>query len=130
MINPDTQQNILYTAYFLVLHNFFALLFAFGIVCSVAWAIYRPSRPAVLMIVGFSLLLLGFEYNKHIMEPLMEQTKNSLITERQSYRIARVVEIVLGKLLPVGFYAAGLASVGIATFLLSFRKTPPKQSHT
>jgi hypothetical protein len=82
------------------------------------------------MIVGFSLLLLGFEYNKHIMEPLMEQTKNSLITERQSYRIARVVEIVLGKLLPIGFYAAGLASSGIAAFLLIFSKTTPKQRQT
>lgn len=121
-IAPDTQQNILYTIYFLVKHNVLALFFAIGIVCAIAWAIYRPSRAAVLAIVGFSLLLLGFEYTKHIAEPLIAQTTTSLVTERPSYRLAWFVEKFLGKGMPLLLYGTGFLSVGIATLLVLRRR--------
>ena len=122
-IAPDTQQNILYTIFFLFLHNGIAIFFAFGIAVSVIWALIRPSRSAVFSIVGFSLLLLGFEYNKHIVEPLIQQTQGSLITERQSYRLAWLVEKVLGKVMPVLLYGVGLCSLLFSVFL--FRKEHP-----
>lgn len=122
-IAPDTQQNILYTIYFILLHNGLAVLFALGIVVSIAWAIYKPSRSAIFALVGFALLLLGFEYTKHIMEPLMEQTKTSLITERQSYRLAWLVEKVLGKAVPIGLYVGGALSLVISGMLVLLRIT-------
>lgn len=125
-IAPDTQQNILYTIFFLFLHNGIAIFFAFGIAVSVIWALIKPSRSAVFSIVGFSLLLLGFEYNKHIVEPLIQQTQGSLITERQSYRLAWLIEKLLGRAMPIILYGGGLCSLLFSAIL--FRKEHPNFS--
>ncbi len=122
-IAADTQQNILYTIYFLLLHNGFAILCAIGIMISILWAIIRPSRSAVFSLIGWALLLLGFEYSKHIVEPLIEQTKTSLITARESHRLAWLVERILGKVVPVGLYASGVLSLMISGILLYYRVT-------
>jgi hypothetical protein len=116
-ISPDTQQYLFVTLKLLVEHNFWALLYAFGIVCSLAWAVYRPTRAAILLVVGCSLLLLAFEYDKHIVGPLLEQTKGSLITERPSYRLARILEIGLGRLLPIALDLTGLGFVALGLYL-------------
>lgn len=118
MIAADTQQNILVTLMLLVEHNFLAITFLLGILVSIGLAIYRPTRGAVLMIVGFSLLLFAFEYHKHIAEPLIEQTKGSLITERQSFRLAWLVEKILGRAVTPLAYLAGMVSVGVGGFLM------------
>src|SRR3989338_11337040 len=107
MTAPDTQQNILYTAYFIGLHNFEAVLYSTGIIFTTLWMLYKPSRAKILILWGFIFLLFSFEYKKHIVEGLTEQTINSLITERQSYRIERYVNVTLNKLLPLALPLAG-----------------------
>ena len=99
-MSADTQQNILYTIYFIMLHNFEAILYTIGIVSAALWAFYKPSRSILLIMWGFIILLFAFEYKKHILDGLREQTVNSLITERQSWRIERYIDIVLVKLAP------------------------------
>lgn len=129
-VSPDTQQNIIYTIYFILLHNFPALLYSTGIVLAIAAGLYKPTRPAILYIVGFSLLLIGFEYQKHIVDPLIEQTKGSLITERQSYRIAWLIEKILGKGLPVLFNLGGwVIVIGTTFFTLRGLKREKKHTH-
>jgi hypothetical protein len=104
---PDTQQNILYTVYFILLHNLEAILYFFGIFIMTLWMLYKPTRAKFVILIGFVLLLFAFEYKKHIVEGLTEQTKNSLITERQSYRIERYLDIILSKLVPLGLPLLG-----------------------
>jgi hypothetical protein len=104
---PDTQQNIIVALFLLVAHNFFAIAFLGGAVISTGLALYKPSRGAILMIIGFTLLLFAFEYQKHIVEALLEQTKGSLITERQSYRLEWVLDKTFGKVLPPFLYLVG-----------------------
>ena len=115
-MSPDTQQNIIYTLFFIVLHNFPALAFSAGIVAAVGAGLYKPTRIAIIYIIAFSMLLFAFEYQKHIVDPLIEQTKGSLITERQSFRIAWLVEKVLGKGLPLLLNVGGWGLVIGATF--------------
>ena len=121
MIAPDTQQNILYTAYFIGLHNFEAVLYSFGIIFTTLWMLYKPSRAKLLMLWGFIFLLFAFEYKKHIVEGLTEQTINSLITERQSYRIERYVTVTLNKLVPLGLPLAGWSLI-VFGIILPFTK--------
>lgn len=101
MIAPDTQQNIIYTVYFILTHNFEAILYSSGIFFMLLWILYKPSRAKFLVFLGFIILLFAFEYKKHIVEGLVEQTRNSLITERQSFRLERYLSIILEKLVPL-----------------------------
>lgn len=101
LIAPDTQQNIIYTVFFILTHNFEAILYSLGIVVMMLWMLYKPSRAKFLVFLGFIVLLFAFEYKKHIVEGLVEQTRNSLITERQSWRLERYLSIILEKLVPL-----------------------------
>ena len=112
-IAPDTAQNIRVMIDLIFLHNFLAIMYALGILVSLAISIYKPSRALVLMLVGFITLLFAFEYTKHIMEPLIAQTTGSLITERQSPTIERLIHVVLRRLLPLGLPIVGWLFVGL-----------------
>lgn len=101
MIAPDTQQNLLYTIYFIILHNFEAILYSAGILISLIFALYKPTRGKILIMWGFIILLFAFEYDKHIAEGLTQQTLNSLITERQSLRIEYYITKILTKAVPL-----------------------------
>lgn len=114
---PDTQQNLIYTIYFIILHNSLPILYSIGIIVSLLLAFFKPTRSAILMMLGFIILLFAFEYSKHIIEPLKEQTKNSLITVRQSYRIERTIHIVIARLIPLGLPILGWLMVLIGSWL-------------
>src|SRR3990172_6050158 len=100
-MSPDLKQNIFYTVFFIFLHNFSAIFYFTGIVISAILLLIKPTRWKALLLFGFIILLFAFEYKKHIVEPLKQQTLNSLITVRQHYKTERVVNIVLVKALPL-----------------------------
>lgn len=110
-MSPDTQQNIIIALVLLVLHNYIALGYAAGLVVSTVIGLIRPSRARILLMVGFATLLLSFEYGKHIKDSLLEQTKQSLITERYSSRLERVITLAIGRAAPLGLQAVGMVSV-------------------
>jgi len=113
MIAPDTQQNILYMIYFIVLHNTEALFYAAGITITTLLALYKPKRGLIIMMWGFAILLFAFEYNKHILEPLRQQTIDSLITVRESWRIEHTINYVLTRAVPKGLPILGWALIGL-----------------
>jgi len=116
-MSPDTQQNILYALFFLVLHNFVAIAYASGLAIATIIALLKPSRGRILLMVGFSLLLLSFEYSKHIQDPLLEQTKQSLITERYSSRLERVITVAIERGAPYTLTVGGVTGICIGGFL-------------
>ena len=67
--------------------------------------------------VGFALLLLSFEYSKHIQDPLLEQTKQSLITERYSSRLERVITLSIDRVAPYTLTVGGVTGICIGGFL-------------
>ncbi|HRN71150.1 MAG TPA: hypothetical protein PLS49_08280 [Candidatus Woesebacteria bacterium] len=111
MIAPDTQQNLLYTIYFMILHNYEAMFYLAGSVVMALWMLYRPSRAKFLIFLGFAILLFAFQYTKHIVDPLLEQTTNSLITERESWRIERYLTLLLGRVVPLFLPIVGWALI-------------------
>jgi len=116
-MSPDTQQNIIYALILLVLHNSTAIIYAFGLVMSIFVGLIKPSRARILFMVGFALLLLAFEYGKHIQEPLLEQTKQSLITERYSARIENVITLGIGRAAPLGLQVIGVSCISLGVLM-------------
>lgn len=110
-MSADTQQNILYALYFLILHNYIAIGLALGLGISTIFALVTPTRGRVLLMVGCALLLLAFEYRKHIRDPLLEQTKQSLITERYSSRLERVITLSISRGAPIALNVGGITAV-------------------
>lgn len=123
---PDTQQNLIYTVYFTIAHNFLAMTYLGGIIMSVILGLLKPKRYLILLTIGFALLLFGFQYEKHIVDSLREQTTNALITERQSFRIQRVIDVTLGKALPFFVTIGGIGSIVLSGLVWYFfdRKKP------
>lgn len=117
IITPDLKQNIFYALFFTITHNALALFYFCGIIFAVGLSLYRPSRKSVLLLLGFSLLLFGFEYNKHILEGLREQTLNALITVQEHNKVRRIVNIVTLKLLPFFLPVVGWGLIFISCYL-------------
>ncbi len=115
---PDTAQNVFVMAKLMIEHNFLAMAFLGGLIASMGYALWKPSRGAIFLMIGFGLLLFAFQYEKHIADALIEQTTGSLITERQSGRIEWLVQKVLGKAATPLLYLSGFASLCVGAFLL------------
>ncbi|OGK62283.1 hypothetical protein A2334_02355 [Candidatus Roizmanbacteria bacterium RIFOXYB2_FULL_38_10] len=117
MLTPDLKQNIFYLIYFTVSHNALALLYSCGILFSVGYSIYKPSRKSVLLLLGFLILLFGFEYDKHIVTSLREQTLNALITIQEHNKVRRIVNIFTLKALPILLPLAGWTFIFLSLYL-------------
>src|SRR3989338_4771797 len=128
MINiaPDLRQNLIVVGYLFFSHNYIALAYFCGMILGIILSVYRPSRFATFILLGFGLLLFAYEYDKHIISGLREQTLKSLITVTPHYRLMRLVNLVLSDLLPVAFYILGwgmiFASIIIAGVKLGKKK--------
>ena len=101
-VTPDLRQNIVVTLYLLFSHNYIAIAYFTGMVIGIILSIWKPSRFATFILLGFAILLISFEYDKHIIEGLREQTMNSLITITPHFKVQRFVSLFLTHL---GFWS-------------------------
>lgn len=113
-ITPDLSQNIISTLYLLFTHNYIVFMYFTGLILSVILSIKHPSRYATFLMIGFALLTFSFEYDKHIVDGLREQTLNSLITVNQHYTLQKYINIVIGVLGPIVLYVVGWVFVFVA----------------
>jgi Na+/phosphate symporter len=107
MVTPDLQQNIMVTVYLTFAHNYIALAYLLGMLIGIVMAVWKPSRYAIFIFLGFAILLFSFEYDKHIIEPLRSQTTTSLVTEKPHYKVSKIVDVVIADVLPIVFYTTG-----------------------
>lgn len=119
----DLSFNIVHTIYATFVHNYILLAYLIGVVISVLLALRSPSRYATLLILGFTILAFSFEYDKHIVEGLREQTLNSLITSQPHYRLQRWVNVVISEVMPVLLYIGGWGLIYIALLMKSGNKS-------
>jgi hypothetical protein len=106
-VTPDLQQNIFVTVYLLFSHNYIALAYLIGLLIGIILSLYRPSRYATFILLSFAILLFSFEYDKHIIDALREQTLKSLITVTPHFRVQRIVNLALTEILPILLYISG-----------------------
>lgn len=117
MLNPELGQNLFYAVYFLILHNVTAIIYFTGLLVSTVFSLYRPSRIATLLMLGFASLLFSFEYKKHIVEALREQTVNSVITTQPHYKLEKLITVSISKLIPLVLNLIGAFSLLLAAVL-------------
>lgn len=106
-VSADLSQNIITTAYLFFSHNYIALVYLAGVVLGIGLSLWRPSRFATLVLIGFAILLFSFEYDKHLIAPLRDQTIRSFISEKPHFRLQRIIDVGISEVLPVGFYVLG-----------------------
>lgn len=121
-LTPELKQNIFYTVYFTVTHNVPVFVYGTGILVSAMLAVLKPKRSYVLFLLGFIILLFAFEYQKHILDGLKEQTINALITIQEHNLVRRIINIVLIKLLPIGMPVVGWTFIILGAYLLRKKK--------
>ncbi len=113
---------IINTIFLTFLHNQYAIAFFIGAGFSFLALLIKPSRFAVLLLIGFITLLVGFEYDKHIIAPLQDQTLNSLGLSEAGGSASTLVVRTFQKLLPVFFFTFGWGSLFLAIFTKAVKK--------
>lgn len=106
-ITTDLSVNINNTIYLTIIHNYVLFIYVLGFLISIFWSIKKPSRSHTLLILGFILLILYFEYTKHIIDGLKEQTLNSLITANPHYTAKKWLNIFIEDLAPIFLFVSG-----------------------
>ncbi len=111
------RESLIDTIFLTFIHNQDAIGYFLGILFAIFLLIYKPSRSGLLLLIGFSFLLFGFEYNKHIIEPLQDQTLSSLGLDESGGSASVAIIRVFKKILPIGFFIVGWGSLFLSIFL-------------
>lgn len=117
-VGPDIEQAIRHTFKLTLLHNAYPVVLFFGILISVGFALHKPSRARILFAVGLSLLLMHFEYGKHIADPLLQQTQVTLTTDTVNHRFVWLVNKLITRIIPFFLLVGGVIAT-ITSLLLS-----------
>ena len=125
-VTPDLQQSIIHTIYALFIHNYIVFAYFFGFLLSVFVSVKKPSRFSVLLMLGFAVLTFSFEYDKHIIEGLRQQTLQSLTTAEPHLRFQRGISVLITEVFPVVFYLLGWGLIFVA-FVTEGLKKPGKK---
>jgi len=116
--SPELQRGLLDLIYFTWLHNAEAIAYFVGCLLTLGLQFIRPRRLYLLFFVGFLLLLLQFQYVKHIVAPLEEQTLQTVLQQgSEGLRFTKLTSFFLQKLVPLGLYLAGWGSIFGGIFL-------------
>lgn len=122
------KQSIMNTAFITFMHNQYAIAFFFGALIALGLLIYRPSRFATFLLFGFLTLLVGFEYDKHILEGLQNQTLESLALASEDAGFKSLLVNGFQKILPLGFFTVGWGSIFLAIISKGIKKEPSNAS--
>jgi len=96
------------TLYLTFVHNKELMGYVFGFVVMTIVTLIKPSRSNILITLGFLILGFGFEYDKHIINGLREQTLEALSVGTAIPTIQiNLVNIFLTHLLPIILWLTG-----------------------
>jgi len=106
-MNSHVKQGLFQLVYATFLHNSEAIALSIGIVISLTLLFKKPARLYLYFFLSFSLLLARFEYLKHLVDPLQEQTVTTVITEEGHFRAKRLFDLFFNDLVPMILYLLG-----------------------
>ena len=117
-ISPQLQQGLFNLIYFTWLHNSQAIAYFIGAVITLILQFKKPNRKNLLFFVGFLVLLINFEYQKHFIDPLLEQTIQVVLEQGSTAtRFQRFANFFFQKLIPFSSYIIGWGGIFIAIIL-------------
>jgi len=127
-ISSQLQQGLVNIAYFTWLHNSEAISYFIGCLIALFLQFKKPNRKNLLLFLGFLALLIQFEYVKHMIEPLMDQTLQAVLEQgAAATRFQKILDFTLQKFVPFFLYFIGWGSLFISLFLSS--KTSGKKTN-
>lgn len=96
------------TLFSTVNHNLSVIIYVGAAGLMIVLLIVRPNRKLILFLLGFILLAFNFQYVKHIVDPLAEQTRVAIeSTGYQSAKSRRLMNIVFEDLIPLVTFIGG-----------------------
>lgn len=120
---PDLSQGFIRTIYLTFAHNELVIAYVTGLVISAVMAFKRPSRFYLLLLIGFAILAFNFEYDKHIIDALRDQTLTSIVADpSKHFRAQRFISILITELVPVILYITGWGCVFLAIISQGLKK--------
>lgn len=116
------KQGLFQLVYFTFLHNELAIGLAVVALISLIILIKKPSRQYVFFFIGFLILLFHFEYNKHIVQDLADQTVSTVFLEEGNYRARWATNGLIYHFIPTLLWLAGWGSIALALINPQFKK--------
>jgi hypothetical protein len=113
------QQGIGQLIYATFLHNNEIIAFSLGILITLFLLFRRPRRVYLFFLIAFVCLLIRFEYLKHIVDPLSQQTIGVVVTEEGHWRTRKWLDLFFNNFIPLVLYLLGWGSMFIGLFLTS-----------
>jgi hypothetical protein len=129
-VSPELQRGITDLIYFTWLHNAEALAYFAGAMLMLYKQFVKPKRVYLLVFVGFVLLLLQFQYVKHIVEPLLDQTLQTVLqTGAAATRFQKITNFFLQKAVPIGLYVVGWGSIFAGLWFMDYKGKAKEKTH-
>jgi 4-hydroxybenzoate polyprenyltransferase len=116
------KQGLFQLVYFTFLHNSLAIGLAVAAGVALLMLIKRPQRKYVFFFVGFLILLFQFEYDKHIVKDLAEQTVGTVFLEEGNYRARWLTQAAIYHLVPTVLWVVGWGGVVLGVLDPDFGK--------
>lgn len=127
MISQNLQQGLFNLIYFTWLHNSQAIAYFFGIILTLYLQFKNPNRKNLLFFVGFLFLFINFEYQKHFVDPILEQTLQTVLEQGATgQRFQQITNLFLQKIIPFSMYIIGWGSIFWALFISLKSPDKPK----
>ena len=120
MISSNLQQGLINIIYFTWLHNSEAIAYFIGCLISLYLQFKKPNRKHLILFIGFLTLLIQFEYIKHMVTPLLDQTLQAVLEQgATASRFQKILDFTLQKFVPFTLYLLGWGSLFLSLFLPS-----------
>ena len=108
MPSSELADNLLSTIYSTFDHNKIVIAYFSAALLSAFLVFKKPTRYHVLLLFGFALLAFTYEYEKHIIAPLRDQTLQAVAPDPNYHiRTQKYLDIFLSVLVPIGLYIVG-----------------------
>jgi len=101
------QQGLFQLVYWTWLHNYEVIALSFGCLLAIGLMLKKPKRIYLLFFLGFLLLIFQYEYTKHLVKSLEEQTLQTAIVSDSQTKARKLIDFTLNRLVPFGSYLGG-----------------------
>ncbi|MCX6784061.1 MAG: hypothetical protein NT141_03250 [candidate division WWE3 bacterium] len=123
----DLKHNVIIGFFQLFAHNGLVFVYVAGAIISLGVLVFKLKRIAAVYLIGFATLAIKFEYNKHIMEPLLKQTVETVVINPDTHLfIQRLINTFLIKGVPAIMWLIGWGSLFGATYFIFKQRHRPK----
>ena len=105
------ERGFFYLFYFTFLHNSEVIAYVLVAAISLVMLLKKPSRRYTFFLIGFLVLAFLFEYDKHIVKDLADQTVDTLFLEEGNYRLQWFTKNIFYHIAPFILWIVGWGSV-------------------